>query len=369
MISLGDFTGSVGNFGTILPLLVAISVTSGMSLSLMLLLCGGWYILSGIIYKVPVSVEPLKAVAAISIAGHFSPEIIIASGILIGVFFIFLGVFHGMDLIQHHIPSSVVRGLQLGLGFILLKSSLLDFGLLDKPSFIIGILCIVLVYLFRRIRQTPDFSALLLFVLGIACVLYSYGIPQLNPPVLPTLVLPAISDFNTAGMNLVLPQIPITIANAILATSLLISDLYQYKVSPNKLSISVGCMSLTTSMLGGFPLCHGAGGVAAHRRFGGKSGYTMIIGGVILIWLASLFTNPALIQSFPQGLFGVLLMVVAAELIAQGIRTDNRFISGCMVLIAIFGGMALSFIGGVIIAMAYPHLETYISRKGLQRRI
>lgn len=346
----------MGNFGTVLPLLGAVALTSGMSLSLMILLCGCWYILSGVLYKCPVSVEPLKVVAAISIALHLSPEIIAASGILIGIILIFLGGINGMGWVQNHIPSSVVRGVQLGLGFILLKSSIIDFGSVDIRLFIIGVVIILVLYFLKKIRQFPDFSALLLLALGLAIIFYVNGIPQLSLPDLPVITLPLITDYYYAGVNLVIPQIPVTIANSILATTLLLSDLYKCKVSVNRLSVTVGLMSLSSSLLGGFPLCHGAGGVAAHYRFGGRSGWTMIIGGIILIILASIFTNQILIHSFPQGLFGALLSVVAIEMISMGTKTDNIYISGIMGIMAIFVGLAYSLIIGIGLAVLYPSI-------------
>lgn len=261
-----------------------------------------------------------------------------------------------MGWVQNHIPSSVVRGVQLGLGFILLKSSIIDFGSVDIRLFIIGVVIILVLYFLKKIRQFPDFSALLLLALGLAIIFYVNGIPQLSLPDLPVITLPLITDYYYAGVNLVIPQIPVTIANSILATTLLLSDLYKCKVSVNRLSVTVGLMSLSSSLLGGFPLCHGAGGVAAHYRFGGRSGWTMIIGGIILIILASIFTNQILIHSFPQGLFGALLSVVAIEMISMGTKTDNIYISGIMGIMAIFVGLAYSLIIGIGLAVLYPSI-------------
>jgi len=364
MVSTGDITGSVGNFGTVLPLLGAVALTCGMSLSLMILLCGGWYILSGILYKCPVSIEPLKAVAAISITLHLTPQVIAASGILIGIIFIIFGYLNGMKWVQNHIPSPVVRGVQLGLGFILLKSAFLDFGFVDFNLFVIGIIIIMALYLLRMIRQFPDFSAILLLFLGFGIVFYVNGLPQWSVPDLPVITLPTTPDFYNAGLNLVIPQIPVTIANSILATTLLLSDLYKCPISANRLSISVGLMSLSASILGGFPLCHGAGGVAAHYRFGGKTGFTMIIGGIVLIILAALFTNQALIHNFPQGLFGALLTVVAIEMVSLGMKTDNLLISGSMAIVALFGGMVYSLIIGIGVAVLSPYIISILKGDG-----
>lgn len=108
-----------------------------MSLSLMLLFCGGWYIITGLIYNIPIPVEPLKAVAAVAITGNASPELVAASGILVGILFLVLGLTGKMQWLSTHIPGSVIRGIQLALGLILLKSSIIDFGVNTNGKFLL----------------------------------------------------------------------------------------------------------------------------------------------------------------------------------------------------------------------------------------
>ena len=356
----GDIAGSVGNFGTILPLFFAVSITSGMPLSLMLLLCGGWYILTGLIYRIPIPVEPLKAVAAVSIAGHLSPELIAASGILTGVLFLGLGFSGGMGWIQERIPSSVIRGIQLGLGLVLLKSAILDFGIHDLFFFSICIGVIVFFVIIKLRKDIPDISAIAILAIGAMVILATRGIPPFHLPVLPVITIPGFSAYLSAGTDLVLPQIPLTVANAILATSLLATELYHRQVSSDRLCITIGAMSLSTSLLGGFPMCHGAGGVAAHYRFGARSGAAMVIGGIILIITATLVTDPATLSSIPQGVFGALLLAVAAELMRNGAKTDNMLISGIMAIIALPAGMAVAFIAGLIFSGIIPAIQKKI---------
>ncbi|MDD1728819.1 MAG: putative sulfate/molybdate transporter [Methanospirillum sp.] len=351
LLSGSDIAGSVSNFGTVLPLFFAVSLTSGMSLSLMLLLCGCWYILTGIIYRIPLSVEPLKAVAAISIAGNLSPELIAASGILTGLLFVILGMAGGMNWMQERIPSPVIKGIQLGLGLLLLKSAVLDFGIFDPFFFVICIGVIILFAMIRLRRDVPDLSALAILAIGVGVILHTHGMPLCRLPTLPIVTIPGLSYFMIAGPDLVLPQIPLTIANSILATSLLASELYHHPVSPDRLSITVGAMSLSTSILGGFPLCHGAGGVAAHYRFGARHGSSLVLGGLILIGAATLLTDPIILSSIPKGVFGALLLAVAIELINRGRKSDNLLLSGAMAIIAVPAGMAVAFIAGILFCL------------------
>jgi MFS superfamily sulfate permease-like transporter len=356
LISAGDITGSVSNFGTVLPLLVAVSTTSGMSLSLMILLCGIWYILTGIIYHLPISVEPLKAVAAISITGHYCPSVIAASGILTGVLFLVLGFTGSMGWLQNRIPSPVIRGIQLALGTLLLKSAILDFGVHDISFFA---LCIIIIIIFTGVRlwrDIPDISALLILLAGAAVILYHQGMPPWKLPVLPLLSIPGFSDFVT-GLDLFLPQIPLTVANSILATSILASDRYNRQVTPDRLSITVGAMSLSSSVLGGFPLCHGAGGVAAHFRFGARRGSALVIGGLVLICISSLVTDPTALSAIPKGIFGALILAVAIELLKGGLKGDNPLVPVMMAVVAIPAGMASAFVTGLILSLVIPRLK------------
>lgn len=358
-ISIDEIAGSVGNFGTVLPLFFAVSLTTGISLSLMLLVCGFWYIVTGVIYRMPISVEPLKAVAAVAIAGSATPESIAASGILIGVLFLILGLTGGLQWVLHKIPSPVIRGIQLALGLILLKSAVFDFGLRDIPFFMtcIGIMIIFLIS--KKRWNVPDLAALGILGIGASVVLFTTGFPEPALPTLPFLMIPQISDFANAMTELVLPQIPLTLANAVLATSLLATELYQRPVSADQLSRTIGVMSLSSSLLGGFPMCHGAGGVAAHHRFGARHGTSMVIGGTILIGAATLLTHPETLAAIPKGVFGALLLAVALELVIHGIRTDNRFIAILMGIIAIPAGIVAAFVGGLIIATLMQYRDNH----------
>lgn len=348
-IPIGEIAGSVGNFGTVFPLFFAVSLTTGMSLSLMLLICGLWYIITGLVYGIPIPVEPFKAVAAVAIAGQVSSEAVAASGILIGILFLILGLTGGMERILHHIPVPVIRGIQLALGLILMRSAMLDFGLQDTGFFILCIGIMALCFGAQKYFGIPDLAALAVIGVGIGVVVFSSGIPHPSFPTLPYLVHPNISDVMSAATLLVLPQIPLTLANAVLATSLLASELYHRPVSADTLSKTIGVMSLSSSIIGGFPMCHGAGGVAAHHRFGARSGTSMCIGGIILIGSATILTDPGTLSVIPRGVFGALLLAVALELMVRAWKTDNRLVTVIMGIVAIPAGIVGAFIGGLIL--------------------
>ncbi|NLV27424.1 MAG: sulfate transporter [Methanomicrobiales archaeon] len=349
---LSELAGCAGNFGTVLPLLFAVSVASGMHLSLMLFWAAAWYVITGLYYRIPIPVEPLKAVGAIAIAESVTPSLIAASGIIMGIICLCIGFFGWMDRIRQVIPEPVIRGVQLGLAFIFIKSAIPGFILPDISFALIsvGIVCVFI--LTRRFVKIPDLSALIIIVSGFFVAIISAGIPtsiSISIPI-PGLQIPSPEDFFNAIIHFVPPQLPLTLTNAILATSLLALDLFKKEENPDKICKTIGIMSLSASLLGGFPMCHGAGGLAAHYRFGARGGLSLILGGILLFMIGILCADPEISGALPIGMFGVLLIVVAIELAKHGLKTDNYFVTGLIAVLAVPFGLAIGFFAGLVVA-------------------
>jgi hypothetical protein len=66
----------------------------------------------------------------------------------------------------------------------------------------------------------------------------------------------------------------------------------------------------------GTKLCHGAGGMAGHVRFGARTGGSLVMLGAIMMTLALFFSNSVglLFQIFPKAVLGVILFFAGAEL-------------------------------------------------------
>ena len=63
-----EFAGSLGDLGTLLPIVVAMILINKLSPSAVFLSFGLFYLITGFYYRLPVPVQPLKAVGAIAIA-------------------------------------------------------------------------------------------------------------------------------------------------------------------------------------------------------------------------------------------------------------------------------------------------------------
>jgi MFS superfamily sulfate permease-like transporter len=87
-------------------------------------------------------------------------------------------------------------------------------------------------------------------------------------------------------------------------------------VSERSVSISTGIMNLFGSSIGGVPMCHGAGGMAGHVRFGARTGGALVILGVFLTMLALFFSGSVqtIFALIPREILGVILFLTGAQL-------------------------------------------------------
>ncbi len=344
-----EIAGAVGDYGTLMPIVLGVAIVSDINLGYMLLFFGIWHIIIGIYYKMPVPVQPMKAIGAVVIAEGLSQGQIAASGIILGVLFLVLGFCKGMKFIQEKVPDSVIRGIQLGLALLLVKISI-NFVIGD---YILAIICIAIIVLFliaNRSGKIPDVSALSILLIGIIVGLSRSGVFHITIISFPNIIIPTLQDFLKGGWSLAIPQTPLTIANAILAISSLMKDLLHKDLDPDDLSKSIGLMNLASVPFGAFPMCHGAGGLAAQYRFGARTGGANIINGLILLPIALFFASPEFVAIIPLGVFGTLLVFVAIELAKSGLKTDSYIVTGVIAILALTINMTIAFILGMILA-------------------
>ena len=75
----------------------------------------------------------------------------------------------------------------------------------------------------------------------------------------------------------------------------------------------MGYINLLSPFIGGIPLCHGSGGLAAQYAFGARTGGSMILEGLIEIVLGVFFSNLLLnvFTAFFISIFGAMLLYTA----------------------------------------------------------
>jgi MFS superfamily sulfate permease-like transporter len=125
------------------------------------------------------------------------------------------------------------------------------------------------------------------------------------------------NDLLIGTVFLALPQVPLTLGNAIIAITEENNQLFPDRpVTEQRVAVSTGIMNLGSAALGGIPMCHGAGGMAGHVRFGARTGGAPIILGAILLLLALFFSGSVstLLRIFPPAVLGVILFLTGAQL-------------------------------------------------------
>ncbi len=351
--TLTEFAGSFGDFGTIVPLIFATAVVCRLPLAPILLFFGIWFFATGLIYRLPIPVEPMKAVAAIAVAEQLGPGEIAAAGLILGIIFLAIGSERWMAAISRVIPEGVIRGIQLALALLLVKTAV-GFLSEDLLAFALSALIILAGLIISLKKGVPDLSALAVIIVGLFIGITLHGFPGITISGIPTLIVPTFNDYSLALSQLVIPQAILTVTNAVLATSLLTKDLFHSEVKPGKLSRTIGLMNLTSVPFGGLPMCHGAGGLAGQYRFGARTGSANVFAGLIFLVLALFFAGQEMLALIPVGIFGALLLFTALELGKHGLKKDSWPIAVAMGIIALVAGMTVAFFSGMVLAYTVP---------------
>jgi hypothetical protein len=344
-------------------------LAAGLHSASVLVMFGLMQLLTAFTYRLPMPVQPLKAVAVIVITGEVAPEVLYGGGLAIGIAMLALTVSGGIDWLARVVPKAVIRGLQLGLGMQLALLAMRDYVQRDGQSgfFLAGIAFLIVIALLGNRRIPP---ALPVIGLGVAYAFafklrgadftnaFGFSLPQLRP---------VTWDAMTAGfLLLALPQIPLSLGNSILATRQIAEDFFPERpIAVRKLSLTYAFMNLVNPFFGGVPTCHGSGGLVGHYTFGARTGGSIIIYGSIYLVLGLFFAGgfEQVVQIFPLPVLGVLLLFEGAGLMSM-IRDqtgDKRsffvvIITG-LIAVGIPYGYATALIVGSLLSFFGPAVE------------
>jgi xanthine/uracil/vitamin C permease (AzgA family) len=314
-----ELAGAFGDMGTDVPLLIGVALASHLDGTSVLIMFGAMQILTGLAYRMPMPVQPLKAMAAIVIARQTAAPILYGAGLAIGITMLILAATGTLTWLGRVIPKSVVRGIQFGLGLQLASIALQNYVRAEGTSgYALAGLAFIFVVLLLGNRRLP--AALPVVALGVAFAATRLDASVLAASVglhLPTPHVPQPSDIAAGFLLLALPQIPLSLANSVLATRQLAEDLFpERKVSLRRIGLTYAAMNLLNPWLGGIPTCHGSGGMAGHYAFGGRTGGSVVIYGLVFVALG-LFFGPGfdhVVRAFPLPILGVLLLFEALAL-------------------------------------------------------
>jgi len=341
----------MGDFGTLFPLAIGYIVVCGLDPAGFLLMMGLANIGTGLFYRLPMPIEPMKVLAVVAIAQRWTPSMVYASALAMGIVWLGFGLTGVMGWIARITPRAVVRGIQVALGVVL---ALKAFDMISS-WWALGMVSMVLALALRRNRYAP--GAIVLVLMGLL-IMWARG--QLLGIPTPGLHLPQLTTFRADEVWQVLAlagfaQIPLTATNAVISTSSLIKTYWpQRTVSERQLSLNMGIMNVVAPFFGGMPMCHGAGGLAGQYYFGARTGGANIIEGLIEIFMG-LFLAASIAQllaAFPAAIIGTMLLLVGIELarFAADVRLKGDMaVLGVTVVVSVAVNMALGFVVGVVV--------------------
>lgn len=313
-----EFVGAFGDIGTLLPLTLGLIVYNGILPCQAFALLGLTYILTGLYYRLPVPVQPLKATAMIAIATGSTRHQIAAAAILMSAMLLLLAATRLIRLMDALFPRILVRGLQLGLGVLMVRTGM---------------------------RLAMHYYS------GVGATLAGTHSAQAG-------LIPSLGDFRVALIVLVLPQIPLTLGNSIVATrdcALKYFGDSGERVTANRLAATISLGNLAAGLAGGVPICHGAGGMTAHYSLGARTGAAPVIVGSVLLGCAMLGGRLLpFISSIPAIVLGLLLIYVGIRhaLLAKSELFAPRtaaVVVAMAVVSYMTGNMLLALVGGILV--------------------
>jgi hypothetical protein len=321
-----EFAGAFGDLGTLVPFVVAYIGVLKIDPFGVLLAFGLAMVVCGLVYRTPIPVQPMKAVGAIATTQAaqtltITPAMVYGASLATGIVWLFLGLTGTAHRVAGLVKRPVVLGIILGLGF----GFMIEGAKMMSQNWWVG-------------------GAALL---GTALLLTNR---------LPTFALSGLTfnDFILGTIFLALPQVPLTLGNAVIAITEENNRLFPHRpVSEGKISTSTGLMNLLSASVGGVPMCHGAGGMAGHVQFGARTGGALVILGIVLLATAVFFSSSVgtLLHLFPPSILGVILFLTGAQLAlgACDISKDKgeRFVTMVTGALAVWN-VGIAFVVGSI---------------------
>ena len=354
---IAECGGSCGDLGTFIPHVIGAIAVAGLApfgvLSgfALFLIGSGWF------YKIPMAVQPMKAVSAVILTAGMTPGEIAAAGMMLGIILLVLGVSGLIGRAARLIPQSVSAGLQLGLGLLMgvLGAKLI----LATP--IIGVAALVTLLALARVPHCPAAPITLALAVFIGWVTGDTPRPDHVSIALglPQFVIPSWAEIGRSFEIAVIPQLALTLTNAVIVTAALSRELFPLApaASERNLAISSGLANVLLAPLGAMPMCHGAGGLQAQYRFGGRTGLTPIILGTVLLVLAIAFSGSAvqLFRIIPIGAVGALLIIAGTDLAVSRRLFDANAscwpVIGVAALLTLLANPALGLVFGWLAEM------------------
>jgi SulP family sulfate permease len=386
-LSRNEIAGGLGDSGLLIPIAIAMITLNGLNATAVFAGVGIAYIGTALYFRVPVPVQPLKAFAAAAIALGLHADVLAAGALLMAAAMAVLSLTDAAGWLAARFPLVLVRGIQASVALLLTKAAV---DLAEKgnwahlphidPALAVGmaVICCALLFAWGEGGRLP--GGLLILGAGAVVGVAVSGLPS-GLHLGPQSVAPAVPDgaaFGTALTTLVLAQIPLTFGNSVVATVDAERNYFgdrARRVKPRAVAGSIALNDALAGLIGGLPVCHGAGGVTAHYKLGARSAVATVFTGSLLLALAIVFgaaLPDVLTRLAPGALAGMLLYVAIQHgLLASRLdHLDDRVIAAGVGLVTLISGnLAIGF-GAGIVALALRWSATHAAasfRRSLHR--
>ncbi|MCL2678006.1 MAG: putative sulfate/molybdate transporter, partial [Clostridiales bacterium] len=352
-----EWAGAFGDLGTLIPFIIGYIAILGIDPLGILFTFGLLLIVSGLYYKTPVPVQPMKAIGGAAITQAATPGMIWGAGLFTGLFWLVLGLSGALKFVSKIVSKPVIRGIVLGLGlsFVIEGTSLM------RTDFLLAVIALALTFALLANKRIPAMFALLVFGIAIALIKTPGFLTELAA-VRPEFRLPQFSLGALTGKELLagiailaIPQIPLTLGNAVIAVTAENNRLFHDRpVTEKKISVFQGLMNLVSPIFGGVPVCHGAGGMAGHVRFGAHTGGSLVILGGLLLILGLCFSDSVLLLFgvIPSCVLGVILFFAGLELAMSARDVGPAKSDYCILFVtagfSLFWNVGIGFLAGLL---------------------
>jgi sulfate permease, SulP family len=311
-IGLGEAVGAMGDLGVLVPLTGALIMVNGLPAASVLLFAGLLVLASGLVFRIPFPVQPLIGITALAVAQELDADVIYAAGLQLGLFLLVFSMGGIAEQLARAFTAPVSRALQFGAGVLLIIAAV---GLVTDPPpafqgaqpsplpVLLAVPPIVAASLVARRGYRG--TALALVVVGVTAGLVAAQ-PHLPPPHLrlPSFQLPPLSTWGLAFVLLVIPQLPLSVGNGVVATSVVARRRFGWvarRATPTAISLTSGMANVASALGGGMPLGHGASGLTAHARMGARTAGMNLLLGTALIAVGLFFAPdvPTILRILP----------------------------------------------------------------------
>ncbi|MGS0677352.1 putative sulfate/molybdate transporter [Shewanella sp. 0m-4] len=322
----GEFSGAFADLGTFLPLVLGLIALNHFSPQGIFMGFGLFALFTAFYYRRPIPIQPMKVITALVIAQGLTPGMLQASGMLMGIILLVLAYSGAITWMAKQLSPAISIGIQLAIGLQLIWLG----GQMMSQTWLIGFVAFTALFA-SQFLPMRYFAMPLVLVLGILWQLNSGTAPSFNLSVYSPWLLswPSIDEWSSAAGLLVLPQLALTLTNAVIATSAMAKEKFpedaKDNFAPERFATSSGWANLLLAPFGASAMCHGAGGLAVQYHFGARTWLAPTIFGSTCLLIAAFWGQgiASILSLIPLAILGSLLAIAGTQL-----AWSKRFIDG-----------------------------------------